>query len=347
MRYNILKLLQLKENITDIKIKNLSERELIVALDRLTRFKYTEDKYLRVFKETILSNLIEPKFRKKDLDEMDYSVIKDYAQKIINSSIKLYCPETEHCTDINKKLYEYENKIFNLTENTNKLLKNEIDYNSFVRITDNTFPVNLQWLKTLSYNDGISTKIREEKSLKFPIEKVVIVEGITEETLLPVFAQKLGYDFYKKGVQVISAGGKNQVVKLFYTFAEQLKIPVFVLLDDDAGENYKQISLRLRPTDKIHLLKSGEFEDALPKELIVKTLNDYLRNLNTIDSNDFSSDRMVENLEEIFKKKGFHEFKKAEFAQMVKTHIDSTEDISDEIKKVINKISEVRPSLPQ
>ena len=165
-----------------------------------------------------------------------------------------------------------------------------------------------------------------------------MVEGITEEILLPVFAKKCDYDFDKYGIQIISAGGKNQVVKLFYEYAEQLKIPIFVLLDNDAKENYEQINLKKRKFDKVHLLKSGEFEDILPQNLVEKTLNDYLKNLNCVSDDDFRYERMVENLEEIFKIKGFHEFKKAEFAQLVKEHIDNNFDISDEIRMIINEI---------
>ena len=123
-----------------------------------------------------------------------------------------------------------------------------------------------------------------------------------------------------------------------YTLAEQLKLPMFVLLDNDAQTNYEQILPKLRSFDKIHLLSQGEFEDILPKELIIKTLNDYFKNLNYIEENEFEDERMVKNLEEIFKKKGFHEFKKAEFAQLVKSHISCDEDLSDEIKNVINEL---------
>lgn len=320
--------------ITDIKIKSLTKRELIVAIDRLTRFKYTEDKYLRVFKEIILSNLIEPKFKKKDLDNFLYSDLKDYAEQILNYSIDLLCNEYSEDYSINEKLLNYENSIFFLNSDTNVLLKNKIKYNKFLSLIDNDSPVNLKWLKNL-VNENYS---REKTGYRFPIDKVIIVEGITEEILMPVFAEKCDYNFDKHGVQIVSAGGKNQVVKLFYTFAEQLKLPIFVLLDNDAKENYEQIKLKMREFDKIHLLNNGEFEDILPKNLIVKTLNDYLRNLNHIEDTDFEYERMVTNLEEIFKKKGFHEFKKAEFAQMVKHHIDSLSDISDEIKSIINEI---------
>ena len=42
--------------------------------------------------------------------------------------------------------------------------------------------------------------------------------------------------------------------------------------------------------------------------------------------------------QEIFKKKGFHEFKKAEFAQLIKSHVNCEEDISDEIREIIFEI---------
>ena len=269
------------------------------------------------------------------MDFIEYVVLRDYAQMVLNASINEFCTEFNCDFSINEKLYKYENSVFNLNSETNLLLKNKIEYNKFLQLIDTNAPINLKWLKCIAGDNEYS---REKTEYRFPIEKVVRVEGITEEILLPAFAEKCDYNFNKKGIQIVSAGGKNQVVKLFYTFAEQLKIPIFVLLDSDAKENYEQIKLKMRKFDKIHLLKNGEFEDVLPKDLIVKTLNDYLRNLNYIEDSDFEYERMVTNLEEIFKKKGFHEFKKAEFAQMVKTHVDSLSDVSDEIKSIINEI---------
>lgn len=290
---------------------------------------------MRVFKDIILSNLIEPRFKRKDLDVMEYSRLKDYAEYILNKSVDALVLAKTNSLKINEKLSAYENKIFNLSDEVNELLNNKINYDGIITLLrDENLPKNLIWLKSLIDDK----QIREELAVRFPIEKVVITEGITEEILLPVFAEYLGFDFNKKGVQVISAGGKNQVVKLVYTLAEQLKLPMFVLLDNDAQTNYEQILPKLRSFDKIHLLSQGEFEDILPKELIIKTLNDYFKNLNYIEENEFEDERMVKNLEEIFKKKGFHEFKKAEFAQLVKSHISCDEDLSDEIKNVINEL---------
>ena len=42
----------------NFKIKPLSVSQMIISIDRLTRFKETEEKYLRVFKDLITSALI-------------------------------------------------------------------------------------------------------------------------------------------------------------------------------------------------------------------------------------------------------------------------------------------------
>lgn len=265
---------------------------------------------------------------------MDYCTLRDFAQNIINKSLEDIFGYIDNDFKINEKIKKYENEIFILNSSINELLDNKINYNAVLRLIDENSVKNLKWLKSLNSKKNL----REEQGLRFPLEIVVIAEGITEETLLPVFAKCCNFDFNKKGVQIVSAGGKNQVVKLFYTLCEQLRIPIFILLDNDAIENLEQIKPKLRNNDKIHLLNGGEFEDVLPKKLILKTLNDYFINLNIIDESEFTESRMVLNLEEIFKKKGFHEFKKAEFAQLIKSHVNCEEDISDEIREIISEI---------
>lgn len=331
----MLKLLQnMSELFTQIKIKNLTKEQLIISFDRLTRFKFTEDKYVRVFKDIIISNLILPKFKKKDLEIMDYDCLRNFAVKIINSSLEKLFPNVKNDFIINKKIYDYENNIFNLSDEINTLLNNEINYRQVVKLIKESDVNNLLWLKSLS--DDVN---ENNIYLKFPIRKLVLTEGITEEILLPVFSKILNFDFDKYGVQIISAGGKNQVVKLYYNMIQQTKLPIYILLDNDAKSNYEQILLKLRGTDKIHLLNGGEIEDVLPKPLILKTLNDYFMNFNLIDDSELEDERMVKNLEEIFKTKGFHDFKKSEFAQLIKNHIQSEEDISSEIKTIIKELS--------
>ncbi len=325
----------------DLKIKPLTTEQLIISVDRLTRFKETEVKYLRVFFDIITSNLLVPKYKKTELEKMDYTELTTLAESIINYSFKNLGINIQNTGTINERLLNYEKSIFKITKNTEILLKNKINYDAFIHLLSGDIPKNLQWLKHLACDDDIK-EIRNNMSLRFPVEKVLIVEGATEETLLPTFAQKCGYDFDKNGIYIISAGGKNQVVKLYYSLAEKLNIPIFVLLDKDAKENQEYIKTKLRNCDKIHLLNCGEFEDLLPLELVKRTLEYELNNISIIEQEILTIEEpMVKLLEEIFKTRGMHDFKKVEFAQMVRRNILLETDISAEIKAIITEVKKI------
>lgn len=320
------------------KVKSLTKEQLIISIDRLTRFKNTEVKYLRVFCEILTGNLIFPKFKKSDLEDMDYSELKNWAEYVINYSLKSLGCEFDDDYLINQRLYDYEKSVFKCNNLVENLLKNKINYKGFLRFVDEDSPKNLRWLKALSTSVDIEQK-RKQDSLRFPVKKVVIAEGATEETLLPEFAKRCGYDFDKEGVYILSAGGKNQVVKLYYKLVESLKLPIFVLLDKDAQENLEEIKPKLRSIDKIHLLECGEFEDLLPLELVKRTLDDELSNISIIEQEMFNAQQSrVKILEEVFKNRGMHEFKKVEFARMIKRNIKSQDDISSEILEIIEEI---------
>lgn len=322
------------------KIKPLSKYQILISLDRLTRFKFTEDKYLRVFKDIITSNLIYPKYRKKELDLIDYDVLVQIVQNIFDFSLKSLNILPSKDFLINKKLLEYEKSVFKLDENVQKLLKNKIDYKAALLLLgdkelDFDVPLNLKWLKSLELENN-QQENRQEHRLKFPLEKIILVEGITEEILLPKVAKQCEVDFDKEGINLISAGGKNQVVKLFYQFADVLKLPIFVLLDNDAEENFEKIKPKLRKNDQIHVLSSGEFEDTLPLNLIKRTLNRHFKNFSSVKLEDLRrSRRMTQTLEEIFKERGL-EFKKAEFASLVCENIAGKNDVSPEIEAIIS-----------
>lgn len=320
------------------KVKPLTKSQIIISIDRLTRFKNTETKYLRVFKDILTQNLIEPKFKKTDLEKMDYSELRNWAEFVINYSLEMAGLTLENDYLINQRLLHYENSVFENNKNVQELLNNKINYKACLSYIDEKSPKNLLWLKNLEISSDIR-KSRFDNSLRFPVEKVVIAEGATEETLLPEFAKRCGYDFDKEGIYILSAGGKNQVVKLYYQLVESLKLPIFVLLDKDAKENLEEIQPKLRDIDKIHLLDCGEFEDLLPIKLVERTLDYELKNISMLEKEKLNEDiPRVKFLEEVFKTRGMHEFKKVEFAQMVKKNIKHEEDISPEVVEIIDEI---------
>jgi hypothetical protein len=330
-----------KDNLESIKIKPLTKEQLIISFDRLTRFKEPEIKYVRVFSDVLSHNLIYPKFKRQELTDMDYKELTKMAEYVINFSIESLGLKITNDFSINKRLLEYENSVFKLSNGVKNLLENKIQYSAIFEFIDSSSPKNLQWLKNLESMSDIE-KIRKNQSLRFPISKVVIAEGATEEVLLPEFAKLCGYDFDKEGVFVMSAGGKSQVVKLFYRLSEVLKLPIFVLLDKDAKENLEQIRPKLRPIDKMHLLNCGEFEDLLALDLVKRTLEEELKNISILEQEMFDEPLpRVKILEEVFKTRGRHEFKKVEFAQMVKKYIDKDNDITPEIAEIIEEIKTV------
>ena len=322
-----------------LKIKPLTKEQIVISIDRLTRFKHPEDKYLRVFKDIILSNLIDPKFKKVQLDLMPYAELSDYAEKIINTSLIDLGFKDPQDYSINEKILENEVSTFVIDDKTMQLLDNKINYEACCELIDQNSSINLLWLKSLSKR---FSDFGKGHALRYPLNKIVISEGITEEILLPKFADICDYNFDKNGVYIISAGGKNQVVKLFYKLVETVKLPIFVLMDNDAQFNYEEIKPKLRKIDKVHLIKSGEFEDVLPLSLIKKALCYGLNNISIVEDKMITeNDSMVKNLEEIFRHRGMHEFKKAEFAHMVEKTLFSDTDISSEILEIIEEIKQI------
>jgi len=318
------------------KIKPMTREQLLISFDRLTRFKEPELRYLRVFTEVITSNFIEPKFKKFELEQMSCEDLCDLAQKIINISLDELLPNATVDPDftINKRILEYEKSVFKIGDKFIPLLDNKINYSKAIGLIDEANVFNLRWLKSLSNSPATP---QNRRTNLYPVEKVLLVEGITEEILMPEFAKVLGKNFKENGIFILSAGGKNQVVKYFYRFAECLKIPIYVLLDNDAKENYAQIAPKLRKFDKIHLISKGEFEDILPNTLIEKTLNLLTANISVCDTGKLEKAiSKVEFLEEFFRKRGAHEFKKSEFAVSIKQNIQNMTDISDEIKGIID-----------
>lgn len=99
----------------------------------------------------------------------------------------------------------------------------------------------------LKARKGISaneTGIREQYSHVFnPMinegffaNKVVIVEGPSEQYLLPILADALDYNLDKNNVSVIHANGKGQMDRLLRIF-NGFKIPTFLWFDGDKNNN--------------------------------------------------------------------------------------------------------------
>ena len=328
----------------EIKFNPVSRQDLVLSLDRLTRFKYPGFKYYRVFNELLSKYLLFPKLSRAKIEKLDTKTYIKYVETIWNASVKEHLSTIKADEPINKLISNEENSSYNLTDELKELVSANLDFDSVLELVrkDNSTPLNLKRLILYKKNNLCAKELRERYNLKFPVEKVVLCEGITEEILLPSFCAAYGYDFNKYGVHLISAGSKNQVAKLYCELKDELKLPIFVLLDADAKKTAESIKSVLRKTDKIHLIEHGEFEDLFSLFLIKRTINNRYKNIFQCCVADFKSDLpMTKVLSEYFRINNLGDFQKAEFAKEIQKNIKSSADLTDEIKIIADEIRKI------
>ncbi len=332
-----------------MKYKFLTFDELVINLDRLTRFKLPEDSYNRVFSSILLKYLISPKYSKKDIEYLDSKLISKCVQIIWNESVKNCC--CNMCNNVNlQKLRKFIiNKTFkNIDIRTKDLINTNLVISPILtRINFSDATENLKfWIKanekitdsTMITSEKIS-EMRKEYKLKFPIEKLLIVEGITEEILLPVFAKKMKYDFNENGVFVLGAGGKSKSPSIYVNIKDKIKLPVILLFDSDAIEICKSLNKTLYKKDKMIIIKEGEFEDILSLNLLKRTLNKEYEPATPLIIDDLHTyNKMCENIENFYRTRHLGEFKKSKLSKILAQNIKYKTDITEEIKNIILNI---------
>ena len=307
-----------------MKFKHIPSEYFITILDRLTRFEPAYKRYNRVFDDVINKFSIDVKTKDLSIEEKI-----ELATNIINASA------TENKDFfINDILMELEDKYFNFNKESYQYLSARLNILSILHKIKQKedLPKNVIWLKEISKNESDVFKLRKEKSLLYPIEKMILCEGQTEYTLLETIFRLFNIDLNKLGIMPIAAGGKNQVARKYYEMLEYTKLPFFILLDKDATSIKELIEPKMRPQDKLYLINSGEFEDLIPKNILQNAINStHSSDFNCIFDDFDDRNSMVQNLENIYKKYGFGEFKKAKFALELKEYI-KTNCVEDDFK---------------
>jgi hypothetical protein len=183
-----------------------------------------------------------------------------------------------------------------------------------------------------------------------PVQELVIVEGATEEILLPRFAQLLGFDFQALGIQIVPAGGKNQAQQLYQKYADVLNVPIFVILDLDAQDKLPAMQSTLRPGDCLYLLKEGEFEDMYGQELVLRTINEHYHPHPRVTRRTFQEvlgDEapvpQAQALKQIWRHCNLGDFDKAHFASKLALSAQACKKLPNGLSELINAIVETRP----
>ncbi len=320
-----------------MKFKTPTKEFIKISIDRLTRFKPVSERYTRVFEDIINKHLILNGEKFSDFTDEEKN---NLAIEIFNSAFDKACD-----FKINEIIKKDEEKIFYLTKEEKKFLSYKLNFAAALDLfEEKELPLNLKRLK-LQKNLS-STEVREKFSTLYPISKVVLVEGITEEILLIEFAKILGLDFKKEGIFVLGAGGKNQAARKYLKLIEEIKIPIFILLDLDAYEIENILTPKLRKGDTLYKIKSGEFEDILSKNLIKNALNFHFAQNFITEDNEIEEGHAVLDISNCYKNNGWGEFKKADFAKIIREYLLQTKNppITDELRLIVEKIKLIQQS---
>ncbi len=324
-----------------MKFKKIPQEYIKILLDRMFRLKPAYERYERVFNDIVHKFYIRENTKTHENNNFDTIEKINLAVSIFNSSIDNKNEDNSIADYIKKE----EERLFYKNKLSDIYLSAKINYKgAFEQIkNEKDLKPNLkQIIKFIKLKQN-PRELREKYGLIYPVEKIVLCEGATEEILLEKLCELCGYNFKKAGVYVLGAGGKNQVARKYYSMIEELKIPIFILLDSDAQSTKELILPKLRAKDRIYIIKNGEFEDILPKKLIINALNCRYESCYKCFENDFHNNtKTAKELYEIFKQKGFGDFKKADFAKTIKEYISKfppkKEELTEEIKNITERI---------
>ena len=134
----------------------------------------------------------------------------------------------------------------------------------------------------ISIRDHYSNAYNPRRNEGFFASKILLVEGMTEEYSLPIYADKiLGRSFDSLGVSVVECGSKCSIDRLYRIFNE-LHIPCYIIMDYDHGNSDSNII----KISKDLLKLAGENEDYHPTLFVSdriayfpKTIEEYLRTI--------------------------------------------------------------------
>lgn len=328
-----------------MKFKKIPSPYIKVILDRLFRLKPAYIRYQRVFDDIINKFLIRENNDTADFSHLNTDEKIKLASAIFNSTVQ---QKSQEDILLQEYIKDEEKRLFTHNAQSASYLDAKLNYSAaldFVN-SDEDLKLNIRQMLAFKKTKEDPKKLRKKYSLLYPVEKILLCEGATEEILLEQLCLICGYDFKKEGVYVLGAGGKNQVARKYYDMVEEFKIPIFILLDSDAVATKELIEAKLRSSDKIYIIKNGEFEDILPENLITKALNARYKDLYECCVEDFrKGEKRTKELYEIFKQNGFGEYKKAEFAKTLKEYIKNfppeSDGLGEEIKTITHQIKEL------
>lgn len=169
---------------------------------------------------------------------------------------------------------------------------------------------------------------------------LILVEGDTEETSIPIIAMRLGINLVERGIKVYNSTTKQKLCADFYSQSRKFpNMKLVCLLDSDAKKERDEISRVVKGNrDKYHLtyIEKGAFEDIFDSATSIKILNDMYPDGEDIVLEDFDLDKTFDkNIGFILHGKKKARFDKVEFSKRISWAVGVSK-VPREIVEVLN-----------
>ena len=188
----------------------------------------------------------------------------------------------------------------------------------------------------------------------FFTNKLLIVEGESEEKFIPIMYEKLyGYPITHNFVKIVKAEGIKDIPNFIRILKKSFsKTDIYALMDNDADKDTKDRINNLIDGDLIHkdnifVIGNVEFEDSFPDEVIKDALSEYMS-----DELGFTAEASLTEIQrartapkfskilsDIFYRKTSKRFKKPIFAQYLAVFAEK-EDIDKSFLNLFDLISD-------
>lgn len=207
------------------------------------------------------------------------------------------------------------------------------DYHKYIR-----YGVFNDQLKITSGND-VKLNMRQKKQLEMRLpyiknslfsDGVILVEGETEESAIPIFAERLGLSLVSHNVDIVKSGGVKNIPPLQELF-ETLGINNYAVIDNDG---------KSRGYQRTNVTKERDFEYECLKFMNLKNVNDYLSEFEEyINENDYDGSFWDQFFDQSFKENRISKICNGEnICKFIESYVEGID--ADEIKKIKDNVLE-------
>jgi predicted ATP-dependent endonuclease of OLD family len=172
---------------------------------------------------------------------------------------------------------------------------------------------------------------------------IIFVEGLTEKTIFPILANKLGIDFKPHNLSIIPINGKSSGryrLQVWLDAAKNTQIPYCLILDNIAEKEIKPFENMLKRNKNLFILKQKAIEDYYPINRLIEAMkSEYEIDLNEEEAKSKLSVPRDKSIGKLLKEKGKDtDGWKIKIGERIAKTI-TADEIDDEIRGIIERIS--------